>query len=151
MNSYRPIMDLAGEVCYQPTFWQIKTRINQLVTKNLHNQKICQHLEDLPQQFSNPQPCPWSPITWANITSDQIIGIEVEVFLNIIQGTLDTEAPIRGYTQTSRQYLAPIHPPMARFVGGTVDHQEQMLELGLCEKEERRNAPALMRMYQQLT
>lgn len=77
INSYRPILDLAGEVCYRPTFWQSKTRINQLVSENLNHQKICQHLEDLPRQFRNPQPRPWSAIAWSDITSEQIIGINV--------------------------------------------------------------------------
>ncbi|ELS02085.1 hypothetical protein Xen7305DRAFT_00017960 [Xenococcus sp. PCC 7305] len=151
MNSYRPIMDLAGEVCFKPTFWQIKARVNHLITKYLSYQIICDRLEDLPVQFNNPQPRSWPSIDWSTITSEQIIGIELEVFLKILQGTFDTEAPIRGYTQTSRQYLEPIHPTMARFVGGTVDEQDKMLELGLWEKEERRHAPALMKIYQQLT
>ena len=151
MNSYCPMMDLAGEVCFKPTFWQTKERVNHLVTKYLHHQKICDRLEDLPRQFSNPQPRPWRTIDWSNITSEQIIDIDLAVFLKIIQGTLDTEAPIRGYTQTSRRYLEPIHSPMARFVGGKVDRQDRMLELGLWEKEERRHAPALMRIHHQLT
>ena len=151
MNSYCPMMDLAGEVCYKPTFWQTKTRVNHLVTKYLNHQQICDRLEDLPRQFSNPQHRPWQTIDWSNITPEQIIDIDLAVFLKIIQGTLDTEAPIRGYSQTSRRYLEPIHSPMARFVGGIVDRQDKMLELGLWEKEERRHAPALMKIYQQLT
>jgi hypothetical protein len=42
----------------------------------------------------------------------------LDIFLSIIKGALDTEAPIKDYTQTSRQYLEPIHPSMARLVGG---------------------------------
>ncbi len=59
---------------------------------------------------------------------------------------MDTEAPIRGYTQTSRQYLEKLHPQMARFVGGTVGKNGELLELGLWEKEERQHTPALIKI-----
>jgi len=62
VNSYRPIIDLAGEVCFKPKFWQIKTRVNYLITEYLNQQKICDRLKDLPQQFTNPQPRDWAPI-----------------------------------------------------------------------------------------
>ena len=64
---------------------------------------------------------------------------------------MDTEAPIREYTQTSRQYLEPIHPSMAKFVGGIVAEDGTIKELGLWEKEERQHTPALIKIYQQLT
>jgi hypothetical protein len=63
---------------------------------------------------------------------------------------MDTEAPIRGYTQTSRQYLAKLHPQLAHFVGGTVEN-DNLIEPGLWEKEERQHTPALMKIYFQLT
>ena len=75
----------------------------------------------------------------------------METFFSIIKGALDTEAPIRGYTQTSRQYLEAIHPAMARFVGGVVGKEGKLTELGLWEKEERQHTPALLRVYQQLS
>lgn len=65
--------------------------------------------------------------------------------------SLDTEAPIRGYTQTSRQYLQTLHPPLAKFVGGVVNEHNELIELGLWEKEERQHTPALQKIYQQLT
>ena len=145
--------DLAGDVCFNPTFWQTKARIQNLIANYLTPDILCDRLEDLPEQFLNPQPRPWQPIDWHNINSEQIIGIDLEVFLSIVKGALDTEAPIRGYTQTSRQYLQSIHPAMARFVGGVVaqDGQDTLLKLGLWEKEERQHTPALIKVYQQLT
>jgi len=71
--------------------------------------------------------------------------------LSIIKGALDTEAPIRAYTQASRQYLEPIHPTMAKFVGGKVDLDGKITDLGIWEKEERQHTPALTKIYQQLT
>ena len=64
---------------------------------------------------------------------------------------MDTEAPIRGYTQTSRQYLEPIHPDMAKFVGGEISATDTIVQLGLWEKEERQHTPALLKIYQQLS
>lgn len=108
-------------------------------------------LLDLPDQFHHPQPRPWKPIDWQAISLDQIVGIEPAVFLAILRGAINTEAPIRGYTQTSRQYLESIDPRMARFVGGVVATDGSLLEPGLWEKEERQHTPALLKVYSQLT
>ena len=149
--SYVNPTDLAGDVCFHPSLLQTKTRIKNLVATYLTDDILCDRLEDLPEQFLNPQSRPWQTINWHAIDSEQILGIEPEVFLSIIKGALDTEAPIRGYTQTSRQYLESIHPAMARFVGGSIDQNNSLVELGLWEKEERQHTPALIKIYQQLT
>lgn len=151
MYNYVSPSDLAGDVCFRPTLLQTKTRIHNLVDAYLTPDILYDRLEDLPEQFLNPQPRPWQPIVWQDINLEQILAIEIELFLNIIQGALDTEAPIRGYTQTNRQYLQSIHPAMARFVGGVVDGDNLLLELGLWEKEERQHTPALIKISQQLT
>ncbi len=148
---YRPTMDLAGEVCFRPNFWQTKNRINYLIDEYLNPEELGDRLEDLQQQFRDPQPRKWSTINWQDINPEQVIGIEINIFLSIIKGALDTEAPIRGYTQTSRQYLAPIHPSMARFVGGEISANGKIIQLGLWEKEERQHTPALSKIYQQLS
>lgn len=144
-------VDLAGKVYLNPNFWQTKTRIDRLVDKYLSLDRLRERLEDLPQQFRNPQPRQWQPINWGKINSEHIIGIDLDVFLKIIKGAIDTEAPIRGYTQTSRKYLEPIHPSMARFVGGTVGENGKIIEIGLWEREERQHTPALSKIYQQLS
>ena len=151
MNNYLIDQDLAGEVCLKPNFFQIKNRINYLIKNYLEEEYLRDRLEDLPQQFIQPQPRPWQNITWQNINQSQIIGLDLAVFFAIIQGALDTEAPIRNYTQTSRQYLEKIHTGMARFVGGKVAADKKMLELGLWEKEEIQHTPALSKIYQHLT
>ena len=151
MNNYVIAQDLAGEVCYQPTFFQIKNRVNYLVQEYLNLEYLSDRIKDLPLQFINPQPRPWQTIDWQSISQSQIIDLDLEVFLAIIKGSLDTEAPIRYYTQASRQYLEPIHPQMAQFVGGKVAEDNTMIELGLWEKEERQHTPALSKIYQQLT
>ncbi|BAU62731.1 hypothetical protein STA3757_00820 [Stanieria sp. NIES-3757] len=151
MNQLIDPIDLAGEVCFCPDFFQTKKRINSLIDQYLNLEKLQSHLEDLSQQFINPQPRCWQSIDWQTINQEQIIGINLDVFLTILQGASNTEAPIRGYTQTSRQYLAPIHPQMAKFVGGVVAQNGTILELGLWEKEERQHTPALSKIYRQLT
>ena len=148
---YHLTIDLAGEVCFRPNFWQTKSRINYLIDEYLNPDQLCDRLEDLPQQFQNPQPRKWSAINWQDINPEQVIGIELDIFLSIIKGSLDTEAPIRGYTQTSRQYLEPIHPSMAKFVGGKVSANGKIIEVGLWEKEERQHTPALTKIYQHLS
>lgn len=152
LNTPSPISkDLAGESYTSPHYLQTQHRIHSLIDKYIAVEKLHDRLQDLPIQFANPQPRPWKFIDWQAINRNQIIGIDAEVFLSILIGAMDTEAPIRGYTQTSRKYLAKLHPQMARFVGGTVDKEDNLLEPGLWEKEERQHTPALIKIYTQLT
>ncbi|MDJ0726793.1 MAG: ferritin-like domain-containing protein [Prochloraceae cyanobacterium] len=145
------IVDKAGKLYISGNFWQTKTRIDRLINTYITQEKLSDLLEELPKQFILPKPRPWAKIAWKNINAKEIVGIKQELFLNLIIGIVNTEAPIRGYTQTSRQYLAEIHPDMARFVGGVVGTDSKILELGLWEKEERQHSPALIKTYQQLT
>lgn len=125
-------------------------RINQLIAQYLTIEHLNDRLADLPQQFETPKTRPWKPIDWHSIGPDQVVGMEVAVFLSILQGAIDTEAPIRDYTQASRQYLESLHPQLARFVGGSVSSDGKLLEPGLWEKEERQHTPALIKVYEQL-
>jgi hypothetical protein len=144
-------IDSAGNCPPQPNLWQTQQRLQTLIQTYLSVDVLCDRLSDLPAQFQNSQPRPWKRLDWQGIDASQIIGIDPLVFIAILAGSADTEEPIRGYTQTSRQYLEPLHPDMARFVGGTVDAQGTLVELGLWEKEERQHAPALQKLYTQLT
>lgn len=143
--------DFPEEFKPKKNIFQTKKKIDRLIEEYLSFEILCDRLEDLPLQFENPQPRRWQPLDWQGINSKQVINIELDVLLAIIVGAIDTETPIRGYTQTSRQYLEPIHPKLARFVGGVVSGDGTMLELGLWEKEERQHAPALIKVYKHLT
>lgn len=129
----------------------IQSRLQDFLHHYFAIDRLNDRLQDLPQQFQQPQPRPWKSIDWSAIALDHIVGIDPQVFLAILQGAIDTEAPIRSYTQTSRQYLEPLDPRMARFVGGVVDVNGTLLEPGLWEKEERQHTPALLKVYAQLT
>ena len=124
--------------------------IRSLIAEYLNPVILNTKLRELPQQFDCPQPRKWARIEWQNLNCDQIVGIEPQLFLAILKGAIDTEAPIRDYTQTSRQYLAPMHPQMATFVGGSVDEIGKHSK-GIWELEECRHAPALLRVYRQLS
>ncbi|MBD2120735.1 ferritin-like domain-containing protein [Trichocoleus sp. FACHB-262] len=144
-------IDLAGQYHQDLNFWQIQHRIDALINRYLSVEHLRDRLEDLPVQFRTPQTRPWQPIDWQAIDRQQVVGIDLDVFLAILKGAIDTEAPIRQYTQTSRLYLEQLHPQMARFVGGSVDEHGSLIEPGLWEKEERQHTPALMKVYTQLT
>ncbi|MBN3891512.1 MAG: ferritin-like domain-containing protein [Nostoc sp. JL31] len=151
LNTLSPITeDLAGKSYPSPDYLQTQRRIRSLIDRYIAVEKLHERLQDLPIQFANPQPRPWKLIDWQTINRNQIIGLDAEVFLSILIGAMHTEAPIRAYTQTSRQYLEKLHPQMARFVGGTVREDGELLELGLWEKEERQHTPALIKVYTQL-
>jgi hypothetical protein len=101
--------------------YQFSIVIQKLVKNHLSQAHLNDRLQDLPQQFMNPKPRKWALIDYRAINTNQIIGIEPELFLAILQGAIDTEAPIQDYTHTSRQYLEMVSEPMAKFVGGTLD------------------------------
>jgi hypothetical protein len=130
---------------------QTLQQLQSLMRQHLSAVVLCDRLEDLPHQFQFPYPRPWRPINWKGINASQIIGIDPLIFVAILAGSADTEDPIRGYTQASRQYLERLHPEMAKFVGGVADTQGHLIELGLWEKEERQHSPALQKLYTQLT
>lgn len=143
--------DLAGDWRQSLNPKAVQQRTQALTQRYLSLEHLSDRLRDLPQQFNHPKVRPWSKIDWKAISPDQVVGMELEVFLQILLGAINTEAPIRDYTQASRQYLEAIHPPMARFVGGRIAENGSLQELGLWEKEERQHTPALSRIYNQLS
>jgi hypothetical protein len=140
--------NLSQRDCQVRSNYQIA--ISDLINIYLDRTQLDNLLQELPRQFEQPQPRKWARIDWQSINNEQIIDIEPQLFLAILKGSIDTEAPIRDYTQTSRQYLDAVHPQMATYVGGIVDDSGNMRSKGLWELEERRHAPALMAIYHQL-
>lgn len=124
--------------------------IQTLISDYLSLDDLNDRLQELPLQFERPHPRKWARIDWQSISLEAIVGIEPQLFLAILKGAIDTEAPIQDYTHTSRQYLHPIHPQMAEFVGGTIDVNGEATK-GIWELEECRHAPALMVIYHRLS
>ncbi len=143
--------DLAGYCDCEPSYAQIRSRLQYLLDSYLSPHILSQRLIDLPQQFTQPQPRPWETINWQAINPDQIIGIDPQLFLSVIAASVEIEAPIRAYSQLSRQYLAEIHPAMTHFLGGCYNNEGKLIEMGVWEKEERQHAPAFRKIYRQLT
>lgn len=104
----------------------------------------------MPQQFQQPHVRPWSLIAWNAISPEHLLGFQRDAFCALLAGAINTEAPIRGDTQSSRQYLAALYPDMANFVGGCVDASGSLVSLGLWEREKKRHTPALIKLYTQL-
>lgn len=144
-------VDLAGTVWPQPTMRQTQRRIKTVIQQYLSMEYLRDRLADLPDQLEYPTARPWPVMDWKSIITDHIIGLSPEIFLQILLGIINTELPIRGYSQTSRQYLESVHPGLAYFVGGKVDQQGTLLEKGIWEREEERHGPALVKVYRQLS
>ncbi len=140
-------LDLAGEWKVHPDRLQILKRIHQLTNRYVNEAVLRDRLEELPAQFEDPAVRPWGAIDWREVHAGQLVGIAPETFCALLQGTINTEAPIRGYTQSSRQYLENLYPQMARFVGGQVDATGNLTAIGLWEREEKRHTPALAKIY----
>ncbi|NER79987.1 MAG: ferritin-like domain-containing protein [Leptolyngbya sp. SIO1D8] len=139
--------DLAGEFDTYLSRLQILKRIRQLTARYVNESILRDRLEDLPTQLEYPTLRPWGAIDWRSVCPSQLVGIDLDVFCSLLLGTINTEAPIRGYTQSSRQYLEKHYPAMARFVGGQVDASGKLIEIGLWEREEKRHTPALAKIY----
>ena len=142
---------LSAKLHGMQSYFQTFSRISNLIDTYLCESNLNDRLTDLPVQFENPQPRPWATIDWQAIDRSQIIGVSPDVFLSVIVGSMNVEAPIRGYATVSFHYLEKFHPKMARFVGGTFAEDGSLIEPGLWEKEERQHTPALVKIYQQLT
>jgi hypothetical protein len=146
-----PITDLAGRYSPNPNYLQIRARINHLIDRYVSIPILSVHLGDLPSQFTNPHQRPWEPIDWQSITPEQIIGVDPALFVMIVAGATEIEAPIRQYSQESWGYLQELHPPMAHFMGGDWQPDGSLKKVGIWEKEERQHAPAFSKIYYQLT
>ncbi|PZV09965.1 MAG: hypothetical protein DCF32_00920 [Leptolyngbya sp.] len=142
--------DLAGVWTPAIGFNQARRRIKALTQRYVTVEHLGDRLADLPHQFRHPQPRRWNSVNWAAISPAQVNGIALDTFCAILLGTINTEAPIRGYTQASRQYLEHFYPQMAEFVGGTVD-TAGVIRPGLWEREEKRHTPVLTMLYHRLS
>lgn len=94
LNTLSPVReDLAGQSYPSPNYLQTQHRIRSLIDKYIAVEQLHDRLQDLPIQFADPQPRPWKHIDWRTINRNQIIGLDAEVFLSILIGAMDTEAP----------------------------------------------------------
>jgi hypothetical protein len=125
-------------------------KVGHLLNHYLSFRQLNARLYDLPIQFKRPQMRPWQVIEWQAIAPDQIVGISPAVYLAVLAGCMNIEAPIHDYSHTSWHYLQQLYPDMAEFVGGVRTADGSLLKMGLWEKEERQHAPILHRLYKQL-
>jgi hypothetical protein len=143
--------DLAGPIPETPSYLQMRMRINTLIARYLAVDVLSDRLADLPSQFTQPCPRPWGPIDWRAIDPRQIIGIDPQLFINVLAGIIEIEVPIREYAQESHDYFQQLHPAMAAFVGHERNAEGAITSMGTWGKEERQHAPAFSKIYQQLT
>lgn len=133
------------------TYLQTRARINELLDIYMTPTILDERLRDVSVQLVNPRPRPWHPICWKSIHPEQIVNMNPQLFVRLIALAAEIEDPIRQYSQESRGYLQPVHPAMARFMGGRCTAESGVLELGVWEKEERQHGPTFHKIYQQLT
>ncbi len=133
------------------TYLTNRSRINHLIDEYLSVERLSDHLNDLSTQFTHPHQRPWGPVHWQEMDQTQIVGIDPEVFLELLAGAAEVESPIRSYSRESWDYLQHFHPKMATFLGGTYGPDQSIQVVGIWEKEERQHTPVLKKIYQQLT
>ncbi|MDB9528370.1 hypothetical protein PN498_20430 [Oscillatoria sp. CS-180] len=135
------------ESALAPHRLRILKRIRCLRSHYVTESSLRDRLEELPTQFQQPTVRPWGAIAWSEVHPNQLMGIDTPTFCAVLLGAINTEAPIRDYTQSSRQYLERLYPAMAQYVGGEVDNAGNLLKVGLWEREEKRHTPALAKLY----
>jgi hypothetical protein len=143
--------DLAGFIPTEANYLNMRARLNHLVDRYLNLEILSDRLSDLPSQFTTPHQRPWEPIDWKKVNANQIIGVEPHLFVQVIAGAAEIEAPIRGYAKESWDYLRNFHPPMAYFIGGEFSPESGAPSIGIWEKEERQHTPVMRKLYQKLT
>jgi hypothetical protein len=143
--------DLAGYCPENPNYLQIRARMNRLIDRYLSIDILSQRLIDLPTQFSQPHVRKWESIDWKSISRSQIIGVDPDLFIMLVAGATEIEAPIHEYSQESWNYMQSIHPEMAYFMGGSQNADGSIAAVGVWEKEERQHAPTFRKIYSQLT
>ncbi|NJN73444.1 MAG: hypothetical protein HC799_11875 [Limnothrix sp. RL_2_0] len=144
------IVDLAGICVKNSNYLQTRRRINHLIDRYLSLEILVGNLIALPVQFNHPHQRPWEPIHWGEITLDQIVGVEPEIFLSLVANATEIEAPIQDYAAESMAYLAEIHSEMALFIGGAPATETRKRTISVWEKEERQHAPVFKKIYQKL-
>ena len=141
--------DLAGPVPVQATYLSTRARINHLIEQFVTVDILSDHLSDLPSQFVSPHQRPWDTIDWKQISADCIVGIDPQLFIQVVGGAAEIEAPIRAYALESWSYLHSLHPQMASFFYGEQDSDG--IHVGVWEKEERQHSPVMRKLYTLLT
>jgi hypothetical protein len=143
-------VDLAGQMQTQATYLSTRSRINHLIDRFLAIDILSDRLSDLPSQFTNPHQRPWDSIDWKQVNADLVIGVDLQLFIQVVGGAAEIEAPVRDYAQESWGYLHAFHLQMASFFYGESNENEGS-RIGVWEKEERRHTPVMRKIYAQLT
>ncbi len=134
-----------------PHYLQVRSRINLLLDRYMNLTVLNHQLMDLPSQFETPHTRHWEPIEWKAIHPDQIVGIDPDVFCDMIASVVEIESPIQDYARESQGYFQPVDDRMAGFVGGVFDEAGALKTMGTWGKEERQHAPAFRKIYECLT
>ena len=61
----------ASQAGYHPNYFQLQHQLRSLIDRHLSGEHFHDRLQDLPIQFSNPQPRPWQTIDWQAIERQQ--------------------------------------------------------------------------------
>ncbi|MEM6447507.1 MAG: hypothetical protein AAF704_13230 [Cyanobacteria bacterium P01_D01_bin.123] len=146
-----PSSDLAGDVLLNPHYLDTRRRINTLLDRYVAIDALSDCLSGIQAQFDAPQARRWERFKLRQIHPDQIIGIRPELFVQVLASAAEVEDPIRDYARESYHYLQPIHPQMARFMGGDIAPDGKAIALGVWEREERQHGPLFRKLHEKLS
>ena len=103
-------VDLAGQVQTQATYLSTRARINHLIDRFLAIDIMSERLSDLPSQFTNPHQRPWDSIDWKQVNANLVIGVDLQLFIQVVGGAAEIEAPGKGLRSGKLGILAQLPP-----------------------------------------
>jgi hypothetical protein len=127
-----------------------KARIKATIAGNLASEILSDRLFELSFHHNGSRLHPWQPIDWQAIAPEQIINLPRELFLAAIAISVEVKTmPV--YSRSTWLKLPGITPQIASFLGRVIDEENNLIELGLWEREESQHSAIFRQIYEQLT
>lgn len=146
--------DLAGNKYTNPSYLQIRERINYLIKKYLSVGVLYSHLHNLQIELKTPYQRYPQRIDWQKINLEQITGISNDLFIDKIISAAKLEIKNREFDTEIRDYLQSVNPQIASFLETTSNQNTMVSNLFINEgkeKEEDQEFYLFRKIYQHLT
>ena len=146
--------DLAGNKYINPSYLQIRERINYLIKNYLSTGVLYSHLHNLQLDLKIPYQRYPQPIDWQKINLEQITGTSNDLFMFQIINATKLEIQNQEFDTEIRDYLQSVNPQIACFLE-TTSNQNNIISKSLInegkEKEEGQKFYLFREIYQHLT
>ena len=146
--------DLAGNKYTNPSYLQIRERINFLIKKYLSAGVLYSYLHDLKLYLKTPERGQSKYIDWGKINLGQVSGVSNDLFIDKIMNAAKLETQNHDFETEIRDYLQAVNPQIACFLESNSTDRSmdaQALVKATEEKEEYQGLLLFRKIYKQLT